>query len=385
MSPTKKSGSEAKRRIFSADTKARLVLEYERATSASERSLILSREGLSTSHISSWRRSRASCEKPESSSGVARNRVTFLICGGTGVGKSTLVNALCGRQVAEVGTGGPVTRAIGRFRSNKLGLTIFDLPGLEVKPVESIYFVLLPEVLRLRYPRRRASRLDLVLMCIPEPPKSIDGAHVEIAELCNDLKVPFGIVITKAYEDDKAFEEKVAAAFSQAAFVQRVVAVDFRPANAGVIPRRGLESLRERLYSIGAVTRPENLVRAPSVTKVERLSQLASEASTGATISKCRNALLDLARELSLLVLLKPSWDELLKTMRGKQMKALYHNPVKEFVTNRFGKQAKLRIDGANARILVRRMLRVFPESGLEFNESDIDDLLREARDLDTS
>lgn len=48
----------AKRRTFTAAYKARIVREYDQAASPRERGALLRREGLYTSHISDWRKSR---------------------------------------------------------------------------------------------------------------------------------------------------------------------------------------------------------------------------------------------------------------------------------------------------------------------------------------
>jgi transposase len=47
-----------KRRTFTAAYKARILREYDQAASGRERGALLRREGLYTSHISDWRRSR---------------------------------------------------------------------------------------------------------------------------------------------------------------------------------------------------------------------------------------------------------------------------------------------------------------------------------------
>jgi transposase-like protein len=51
------SGSRPKRRMFSAAYKARILAEYDQA-GPGERGALLRREGLHTSHISDWRKTR---------------------------------------------------------------------------------------------------------------------------------------------------------------------------------------------------------------------------------------------------------------------------------------------------------------------------------------
>lgn len=57
-------------------------------------------------------------------------RFNLAIVGGTGVGKSSLVNAVFGRNLAKVGKGLPVTRGVHYFNDESLG--IWDLEGFEI-------------------------------------------------------------------------------------------------------------------------------------------------------------------------------------------------------------------------------------------------------------
>ena len=58
-------------------------------------------------------------------------RFNVLICGKTGVGKSTLINAIFGKEVAATGNGVPVTLATEYFTHERLPLGVFDSQGFE--------------------------------------------------------------------------------------------------------------------------------------------------------------------------------------------------------------------------------------------------------------
>jgi uncharacterized protein (DUF697 family)/GTP-binding protein EngB required for normal cell division len=56
----------------------------------------------------------------------------ILISGQTGVGKSTLINAVFRVPLAEVGTGKPVTKTVQRHDVAGVPVTIYDTPGIEL-------------------------------------------------------------------------------------------------------------------------------------------------------------------------------------------------------------------------------------------------------------
>ena len=56
----------------------------------------------------------------------------ILITGQTGVGKSTLVNAIFRAELAEEGVGRPVTQRVQRHDAPGVPVTIFDTPGIEL-------------------------------------------------------------------------------------------------------------------------------------------------------------------------------------------------------------------------------------------------------------
>ncbi|MGE8617358.1 MAG: GTPase, partial [Achromobacter spanius] len=92
-------------------------------------------------------------------------RVNILIAGKTGVGKSTLINAVFRGELAKTGAGKPVTQTTQEYTKAGHPLTIIDTRGLEVSD----------------YARSRQQLTDL----IQERSASDDqDKHLHVAWLC---------------------------------------------------------------------------------------------------------------------------------------------------------------------------------------------------------
>ncbi|MDG5473708.1 50S ribosome-binding GTPase [Jeotgalibacillus sp. ET6] len=60
----------------------------------------------------------------------------IVLSGKTGVGKSTLINAIFGSHVAESGEGKPVSQALVEHNIPEVSVNLFDTKGIELDPKE---------------------------------------------------------------------------------------------------------------------------------------------------------------------------------------------------------------------------------------------------------
>ncbi len=60
-------------------------------------------------------------------------KMNILLMGATGVGKSSLINALFAKEIAKAGVGKPITQHIEKYIDEKKGLILWDTKGIEAK------------------------------------------------------------------------------------------------------------------------------------------------------------------------------------------------------------------------------------------------------------
>ncbi|WP_374443223.1 GTPase [Stella sp.] len=166
-----------------------------------------------------------------------------LVCGKSGVGKSTLVNAVFGRDLARTGIGDPVTERAQWYGEEGFPVRLLDTRGLEPGDYAGSRAALEAAILAARRDPAAKRQLHLAWLCIDNGAGRIEEADRATARMLADQGVPTVLVLTKGWEDRGM--EALAAERLPGLPVVRVVAQPRRFASGATVPAAGLARLVE--------------------------------------------------------------------------------------------------------------------------------------------
>ena len=173
-----------------------------------------------------------------------RGHVNVLIAGSTGVGKSTLINAIFQGNFATTGQGLPVTPNTREIKKDGIPLSIFDTRGLEMADFDATMNELKTLVSeRARDPDPR-KHIHVAWICILEDSRRVQQAEQDLCKMLADY-IPVVAVITKirSEKSDKGFRAEVQRLLPLARNVVRTRALPEEDDDGKIKPVFGLEEL----------------------------------------------------------------------------------------------------------------------------------------------
>lgn len=138
----------------------------------------------------------------------------IMVAGITGSGKSTLINAVFGSEMAATGKGKPVTKRIAEYGNKDLPIHIWDTVGLELdsektkKSIASIKTIIAKKA----EANDPYDRVHAIWYCINSESNRYQGVELEFIKELHSMDVPFIIVLTKcsgAVDEVNKFEDEI--------------------------------------------------------------------------------------------------------------------------------------------------------------------------------
>jgi uncharacterized protein (DUF697 family)/GTP-binding protein EngB required for normal cell division len=178
-----------------------------------------------------------------------RGHVNILLGGKTGTGKSTLVNAMFGQEIAKTGQGKPVTQHFSKHSKEGCPVSIYDSKGLELADYQIIQSELMQKLQELNSSPDPKEHVHVAWLCIAEGARRVEDAEVSLAKSLASLKIPVIVAITTAVSD-QGFQAEVKKQFPMAKAVVRVNSVPFQMDEDVTLPAKNLEALVDATMNV---------------------------------------------------------------------------------------------------------------------------------------
>ncbi|MDE5816802.1 MAG: 50S ribosome-binding GTPase, partial [Helicobacter sp.] len=206
-------------------------------------------------------------------------RLNILVLGKTGVGKSTLINTVFGKDFTKTGQGNPVTQEIESFTDNER-LFIYDSPGLELDEAKKIQ---IENFIKEQEAKAADEQIHIAWLCINEAGRRIEQTEKALYRLLKSHRIPILAVITKAQQDKDEKGEKFSDVVKkelESDEVFRVRALEIEDDDGEKKKIMGIKELINKSYILLPDGRKEAFARKQQYDKQMRKEQCVKDAKS---------------------------------------------------------------------------------------------------------
>ena len=130
----------------------------------------------------------------------------IVVCGGTGTGKSSLINRFFGMEVAKVGSGEPITKGMNKLEQENIPVIIYDTEGYEISSASkgTINFEekIKPEIEEMNKGVLK-DQVHLVWYCISITNHRVTNYDLENIKYFSENKMKIAVVFTQCDNDEE--------------------------------------------------------------------------------------------------------------------------------------------------------------------------------------
>lgn len=220
----------------------------------------------------------------ESKKNINKEKVNIIVAGKTGVGKSSLINYIFGKEVAKVGDGQPVTQEIQEYDFENDNITLFDTKGIEAKDYEKTLDNI-KKYLELRQDSPDENDdIHIAWLCISERGDRVEEADRELLKILNEAGIPvIGVFTKRESKRESNFVNKVVEdnLLPEAKAIVRVRSITEEVEiedNLVELKPKGAEELLEETYKYMSEGRRNAIKKAQTAVLKDRIEAMSEEA-----------------------------------------------------------------------------------------------------------
>ena len=220
----------------------------------------------------------------ESKKNINKEKVNIIVAGKTGVGKSSLINYIFGKEVAKVGDGQPVTQEIQEYDFENDNITLFDTKGIEAKDYEKTLDNI-KKYLELRQDSPDENDdIHIAWLCISERGDRVEEADRELLKILSEAGIPvIGVFTKRESKRESSFVNKVVEdnLLPEAKAIVRVRSITEEVEiedNLVELKPKGAEELLEETYKYMSEGRKNAIKKAQTAVLKDRIEVMSKEA-----------------------------------------------------------------------------------------------------------
>ena len=220
----------------------------------------------------------------DSKKNINKEKVNIIVAGKTGVGKSSLINYIFGKEVAKVGDGQPVTQEIQEYDLENDNITLFDTKGIEAKDYEKTLDNI-KKYLELRQDSPDENDdIHIAWLCISERGDRIEEADRELLKILSEAGIPvIGVFTKRESKRESNFVNKVVEdnLLPEAKAIVRVRSITEEVEiedNLVELKPKGAEELLEETYKYMSEGRRNAIKKAQTAVLKDRIEAMSKEA-----------------------------------------------------------------------------------------------------------